>query len=282
MKGQQNMMKRGRPAVGNCWCCFQESFETSKEDDNRQHRTKGRERTNDGHDGRSLIWTTSVGGCSVGPWHRCHVETVAPTSPRASRAYATRNQWSSARASVLFGPSLVHSEYVVGEARGRSRTVGCDGTFGAHFGQRTGCRVVVPDSRTDGQLNSGRGVKSDSHGIVVGDIIRRLVSRTMAQQIRKKVEKATTPFQYALSTRAGCECIARAIQAMTDANPHCTVLSLNGIGAYDTISRRAMLSGLVRHMEWRQCIAVRAAVLRIPVFLLVGGFRRGGPRSVPG
>ena len=81
-------------------------------------------------------------------------------------------------------------------------------------------------------LTLGRGVKSDSHGIVVGDIIRRLVSRTMAQQIRKKVEKATTPFQYALSTRAGCECIARAIQAMTDANPHCTVVSLNGIGAY--------------------------------------------------
>ena len=36
---------------------------------------------------------------------------------------------------------------------------------------------------------------------------------------------------------------------MTDANPRCTVLSVDGIGAYDTISRRAVLSGLVRHME---------------------------------
>ena len=36
-----------------------------------------------------------------------------------------------------------------------------------------------------------------------GDTIRRLVSRTMAQQIRKKVEKATALFQY---TRGGCEC----------------------------------------------------------------------------
>ena len=83
------------------------------------------------------------------------------------------------------------------------------------------------------------------HGIVVGDIIRRLVSRTMAKQIAKKVEKATALFQYALSTRAGCECIAHAIQAMTDTNQHCTVLSVDGIGAYDTFSR----SGLVRHME---------------------------------
>ena len=51
----------------------------------------------------------------------------------------------------------------------------------------------------------------------------------------RKVEKATAPFQYALSTRAGCECIAHAIQAMTDANPQCTVLSVDGIGAHDTI-----------------------------------------------
>ena len=32
-------------------------------------------------------------------------------------------------------------------------------------------------------------------GIVVGDIIRRLVARTMAKQIAKKVETATAPFQ---------------------------------------------------------------------------------------
>ena len=55
---------------------------------------------------------------------------------------------------------------------------------------------------------------------MAGDTIRRLVSRTIAQQIRTKV---TAPFQYALSTRAGCECIAHAIQAMTDV-PRCTVL----------------------------------------------------------
>ena len=88
-------------------------------------------------------------------------------------------------------------------------------------------------------------------GIVAGDIIRRLVLRTMVQQIRKKVAKATAPFQHSLSTRAGCECIVHAIQAMTDANPH--FLSVDGIGAYDTLSRKAMLSGLVRHMEGGDC-----------------------------
>ena len=33
-------------------------------------------------------------------------------------------------------------------------------------------------------------------GIVVGDILRRLVSRTIAKQIAKKVEETTAPFQY--------------------------------------------------------------------------------------
>ena len=45
-------------------------------------------------------------------------------------------------------------------------------------------------------------------GIVVGDVLRRLVARTIAKQVIEKVEAATAPFQYALSTKAGCECIA--------------------------------------------------------------------------
>ena len=104
----------------------------------------------------------------------------------------------------------------------------------------------MPGCFTHGQgVYSGGGVEGISHEsndcppkafrvCVAGDIIRRLVSRTIAQQIRKKVEKATAE----LSTRAG-ECIAHAIQAMTDANPQCSVLSVDGTGGYDTISRRA-------------------------------------------
>ena len=44
-------------------------------------------------------------------------------------------------------------------------------------------------------------------GIVAGDVIRRLTARTMAQQLSKAVESSTAPFQFALSTEAGCECI---------------------------------------------------------------------------
>ena len=81
-------------------------------------------------------------------------------------------------------------------------------------------------------------------GIVAGDIVRRLVARTIAQQLSTEVERATTPFQYALTTKAGGECIAHAFQALTDLDERATVLSIDGIGAFDLISRGAMLDGL--------------------------------------
>ena len=58
-------------------------------------------------------------------------------------------------------------------------------------------------------------------------------------------EIATAPFQYALSTRAGSECIAHVLQTLTDTDPNATVLSIDGIGAFDLVSREAMLRGFL-------------------------------------
>ena len=83
-------------------------------------------------------------------------------------------------------------------------------------------------------------------GIVVGEVIRRLVARTVAQQLGSAVEAATSPFQYALSTRAGCECISHVLQALSELDADATVTSIDGISAYAAISRGAMLQGLER------------------------------------
>ena len=74
-------------------------------------------------------------------------------------------------------------------------------------------------------------------GIVVGDALRRLVARTMAQQIAEKVEKATSPHQYALKTKVGSECVAHILQTLTDADSEATVVSIDG--------RIALLMGVV-------------------------------------
>ena len=65
--------------------------------------------------------------------------------------------------------------------------------------------------------------------------------------IRAKVEVATTPHQCALRTKAGCETVAHILQVLTDLDPKATVVSVDGIGAYDLNSRNSVLQG-VRHM----------------------------------
>ena len=81
-------------------------------------------------------------------------------------------------------------------------------------------------------------------GIATGTSFRRLVARTLARQFGKAVEATCAPFQFALSTRAGTDCVGHAIRAVTDANSMCTVLSIDGIGAYDHVYRSAMLAKL--------------------------------------
>ena len=66
--------------------------------------------------------------------------------------------------------------------------------------------------------------------IVVGEILRRLIARSIAKQMAKSVEAATVSFQCALSTKGGCECVAHILQTLTDQDGQATVLSIDGIG----------------------------------------------------
>ena len=81
-------------------------------------------------------------------------------------------------------------------------------------------RAQVPPSIKEairlGPLTALRKLDGGVRGIVVGDIVRRLVARTISQQLSERVQAATAPFQYALSTRAGCECVAHALQGITE------------------------------------------------------------------
>ena len=66
-----------------------------------------------------------------------------------------------------------------------------------------------------------------------------------AQQLGKAVEAATAPHQHALSTKAGCECIAHILQGLTGLDDRATVISVDGVSAFDLISRTAMMRGLL-------------------------------------
>ena len=73
---------------------------------------------------------------------------------------------------------------------------------------------------------------------------RRLVAKTLARQFGKAVESTCAPFQFALSTRAGTDCVGHVVRALTDENPMVTVLSIDGVGAYDHVYRSAMMKKL--------------------------------------
>ena len=59
------------------------------------------------------------------------------------------------------------------------------------------------------------------------------------------LRSSSPSFQYVLKTRARCECVAHIIQSLTELDPSTTVISVDGVGAFDSVSRSAMLSGLL-------------------------------------
>ena len=52
-------------------------------------------------------------------------------------------------------------------------------------------------------------------GLVVGDLLRRVVSRSIAQHYGQTIHTACSPHQFALSTRAGTEAVVHALTATT-------------------------------------------------------------------
>ncbi|CAE7242891.1 unnamed protein product [Symbiodinium sp. CCMP2592] len=80
--------------------------------------------------------------------------------------------------------------------------------------------------------------------LVVGDVLRRLVGRVLAQHFAPRLQQACMPHQFGLSTRSGTEAVSRLLRAATEASPRATVLSVDAVGAFDHVSRGAMLTAL--------------------------------------
>jgi hypothetical protein len=100
-----------------------------------------------------------------------------------------------------------------------------------------------------GRMVSLRKPDGRVRGIVGGDFFRRLVARTLAQQFGTQFHEACSPWQYVLTTRAGTECVAHALTAETQVDARTTVPSIDGISAFDSMSRRSMLVGLANVPE---------------------------------
>ena len=102
----------------------------------------------------------------------------------------------------------------------------------------------IGEALTLGSLTALLKDNGKIRGIVVGDTFRRGVARTIAQQHASVFEESCMPFQFALSTKAGTDCVARVVRALTELDSKTTLLSIDGVGAFDHIKRSAMLFAL--------------------------------------
>ena len=117
-------------------------------------------------------------------------------------------------------------------------------------------------------------------GIVVGDFVRRLVARPIAQQVSEDVEQATKPFQFALRTRAGCACVSHVLHTLAEMDKNAALLSVDGVGAFDLISRKSTMEGFLDVPNGGQVASICVPPQRFSVHCLVGG-REGTVNFVP-
>ena len=110
-------------------------------------------------------------------------------------------------------------------------------------------------------------------GIATGTSFRRLVAKVLARQFSEQVEQACTPSQFALSTRAGTGCVGHAIRVATELNTRLTVLSIDGVGAFDHVLRAAMLSKVAEVPSLRELLPFVKAAYARPSFRMFGSQR---------
>ena len=110
-------------------------------------------------------------------------------------------------------------------------------------------RAEVPEDIAAGvALGRLTALRKDSpgvRGIVAGSVMRRLVGRSLASGFGDAITEATSPFQYALQTRAGTDAVGQALRLLTDLFPELVIVSVDGVGAFDHVRRSAMLQKLM-------------------------------------
>ena len=91
-------------------------------------------------------------------------------------------------------------------------------------------------------------------GICAGDTLRRLVAKTLARQKQQALREAVAPANFGLADRSGTDSLVHMVRTLTELDPQCTLLSIDGVGAYDHVSRTQMLQQLWEHPDLRELV----------------------------
>jgi hypothetical protein len=83
--------------------------------------------------------------------------------------------------------------------------------------------------------------------IAIAEVLQRLVSRSIAMQMRDAFQQFFSPLQFAVSTPGGCESIIAGIRALLNADPELLVLQADLANAFNEVDRTAIFEELRTH-----------------------------------
>jgi hypothetical protein len=84
-------------------------------------------------------------------------------------------------------------------------------------------------------------------GIAAGDTFRRLVSKALARQHGSEFRRAVAPANFGLSNRSGTDGLVHLLRSLAETDPTNTIISIDGVGAFDHVSRARIMTEIAGH-----------------------------------
>ena len=119
--------------------------------------------------------------------------------------------------------------------------------------------------------------KGGIHGLVIGDVFRRLVARSLAQLYATQIQAACRPWQFALPTRVGTEAVIKTLATSTELDHRQTILYVDGGWGVRPHLPHQHVARLASSPPCKLMLAVRQIVLWHPIALCVARCRRQPP-----
>ena len=82
-------------------------------------------------------------------------------------------------------------------------------------------------------------------GISAGDTLQRLVGKFLARQFAEQLRQAAGPANFGMSTRCGTDGLVHLARALLESDPEQIILCVDGVGAFDHVSRVRMFERLL-------------------------------------
>ena len=108
-------------------------------------------------------------------------------------------------------------------------------------------RAALSSSRLLAMAKPVPGGPDGIRPIAVGEMLHRLVARTVGMQLRQRFQAFFAPLQFGVATPGGCEAVVAGIRACLDVEPSSLVLQVDLANAFNEVDRVAMFEELRSH-----------------------------------